>query len=177
MGKLKRANQIRREQGYRALFRKTTKYITSETSEKSKSYEKLCEEGVPNRPHYGFCAYHACRLATKLGHDSVSLIEFGVASGNGLVNLEMHAEELEERFDIHVEVYGFDTGEGLPEPRDYRDCPYLWKGGHFEMDIEALESRIQRSELVLGDVKDTVPNRGWQNYLPMVEQLVNDGST
>ena len=76
------------------------------------------------RPHYGYCVFHAAKLAKQLGLRKMSVIEFGVAGGNGLVNLECHAIEAKKHLDIDVEVYGFDTGVGLPEPTDYRDQPY-----------------------------------------------------
>lgn len=109
------------------------------------------------RPHYGHCVFNAVRLAKRLGHAKVSVIEFGVAGGNGLVNLEMHALEAEKHFGIGVEVYGFDTGEGLPAPADYRDLPYHWQRGDYKMDVAKLQSRLRVAKLVLGPVSETLP--------------------
>jgi hypothetical protein len=86
----------------------------------------------------------------------MSVVEFGVAGGNGLVNAEYHAMRTEVETGIRVEVYGFDTGGGLPEPRDYRDIPYIWRPGFYRMDREQLERRLTRAKLVLGEVSDTV---------------------
>ena len=50
------------------------------------------------KPYYAYTAYHAMKLASKLGHKKVSLIEFGVAGGRGLVCLERVCEQLEKIF-------------------------------------------------------------------------------
>jgi hypothetical protein len=80
-----------------------------------------------------------------------------VAGGNGLVALERHARDWSEALGVTIDVYGFDTGRGLPAPTDYRDVPYHWKGGFYEMDAEALRSRLQSATLILGDIGDTLP--------------------
>ncbi len=84
-------------------------------------------------------------------------IEIGVAGGNGLVALERAAALAGERLGVEVETYGFDTGQGLPPPRDHRDAPFIMDRGDFPMDVAALRSRLSRAELVLGDVRETIP--------------------
>lgn len=120
------------------------------------SYAARLEYDLVPRPYYGFCVYHAARLAALLGHRRISVIEFGVAGGNGLVNLEAHAEEIERETGIACDLYGFDTGSGLPPPTDLRDLPYIWKAGFYECDVDALRQRLKRAELILGDVAETV---------------------
>src|SRR4051794_1057437 len=88
------------------------------------SYLSRLENGLVERPHYGYCVYQGALLAKKLGHRRVSVIEFGVAGGKGLLNLEYHAEEASRALGIEIDIYGFDTGKGLPAPVDYRDLPY-----------------------------------------------------
>jgi hypothetical protein len=90
--------------------------------------------------------------------ERVSVIEFGVAGGGGLLALERIAERAEEMIKISIDVYGFDTGGGLPKSQDYRDCPNLWVERQFPMDKEQLERRLRRASLKLGLVKDTVPD-------------------
>jgi hypothetical protein len=70
--------------------------------------------------------------------------------------MENHAAEVEKLFPVQFEIYGFDTGAGLPAPADYRDLPYCWKPGFFRMDQEALRRRLKRAKLVLGDIRDTI---------------------
>ncbi len=95
------------------------------------SYKQRLSMGAVDRPHYGHCVYNAAVLAKKLGYSRMSVLEFGVAEGNGLVILEYHAQEVSRQLSIDIDIYGFDTGEGLPEPSDYRDLPYFWKKGDF----------------------------------------------
>ena len=119
------------------------------------SFERRLRYDVFARTHYAFCIYHAARTASVLKIPAMSVIEFGVAGGNGLVAAEAIAVEVEKLFPIQIEIYGFDSGEGLPPPQGYRDLPYVWQEGFFKMDVPALESRLQRSKLVLGNVSDT----------------------
>jgi hypothetical protein len=114
--------------------------------------------GWAARPDYLWGALHGACLAKTLGMSSVSFIEFGVAGGNGLVSLEFIAKQVEQVFGIKVQVYGFDTGKGLPLPIDWRDCPNLDTEGEFVMDVAKLRGRLKSAELVLGDIKDTLPN-------------------
>ncbi len=121
------------------------------------SYKQRFWSEALERPHYAYCVYHAAWLAKQLGLPRMSVLEFGVAGGNGLVNLEYHAENIEKIHGVGIDIYGFDTGEGLPEPLDYRDLPYHWQTGFFKMDLPKLQARLKRSKLILGDVRETVP--------------------
>jgi hypothetical protein len=109
------------------------------------------------RPFYTWGVLQGAHLAAAIGVNRISVVEFGVAGGNGLVSLEQVAGRVEQIFGITIDVYGFDTGAGLPKPLDYRDCPNLWSPGYYTMDKEKLQSRLQRAQLVLGLVEDTVP--------------------
>jgi hypothetical protein len=108
------------------------------------------------RPNYTWSVLHAASIAARTGRERISVLEFGVAGGNGLVALERAAEAAEAELRVGVDVYGFDTGGGLPPPLDERDAPFLMDEGDFPMDPELLRSRLSRAELVLGDVKETI---------------------
>jgi hypothetical protein len=110
-----------------------------------------------NRPEYAFGVRQAVFLATRLKLPSVSVIEFGVAGGAGLVALEEYALEIGSAHGIEVAVYGFDLGSGLPTPSDYRDLGYVWKRGAYQMDADSLRKRLKIAQLLLGDVAETVP--------------------
>jgi hypothetical protein len=86
----------------------------------------------------------------------ISAIEFGVAGGNGLVVAEQHIQWVQRETGVAIELYGFDSGEGLPPPEDYRDLPFGWRAGFFKMDRAALERRLTMSRLIFGNVRDTV---------------------
>jgi hypothetical protein len=121
------------------------------------TFEQRLAWDAVDRPHYAYCTYNAALQARALGHDAISAIELGVAGGNGLVTLEQIAATVEERTGVRVATYGFDAGSGMPRPVDYRDLPYVWQPGFFEMDEAALRARLTRSELAIGDVRETVP--------------------
>jgi hypothetical protein len=110
-----------------------------------------------HRPNYAWGVLQAAHLAKALGMKQVSVIEFGVAGGNGLVALDRIAEKVETLLGVNIHVYGFDTGVGLPKPTDYRDLPSLWVEGAFPMDVGRLKKRLTRAELVLGPVEKTLP--------------------
>ena len=111
--------------------------------------------GELDRPHYGYCILQAAKLATMLKYPKVSVVEFGCGGGNGLLNAEMHIREIMNFVPVEIELYGFDMGTGLPPPRDYRDMPHYFRRGQYKMDRQALERRLTKAKLVIGDVKAT----------------------
>jgi hypothetical protein len=124
------------------------------------SYRFRYSIGALDRPNYAYILYQGAQLAARLGQTRISAIEFGVAGGNGLRAMERHAERIEQLFPVKIEVYGFDTGEGLPAPVDHRDIPYHWQPGFFRMDQEQLKAKLSRAKLILGNVRET-----WQDFV------------
>jgi hypothetical protein len=118
-----------------------------------------------DRPHYAYALYNAAQQALALDHKTISVIEFGVAGGNGLVCIERHTERLSRLLGIEFEIYGFDTATGLPPLQDYRDVMHQWKTGLFTMDIDLLKSRLKKSKLVIGNVSDTL-STFYKDYSP-----------
>ncbi|MGB7727469.1 MAG: hypothetical protein WBL50_05520 [Candidatus Acidiferrum sp.] len=116
---------------------------------------------------YVWPSVQAAKLAKRLGLDRVSFIEFGVAGGNSLIKLEAIARRLEDYFKINIDVYGFDSGAGMPRPRDHRDMPNLWSEGYFRMDVEKLQQRLTKAQLMLGPVGETVPSFLKRNPAPV----------
>lgn len=112
---------------------------------------------VDTHPHYAWGVLQGVVLAKALGLERVSIVEFGVAGGRGLTALETIAADLENRYGIAIDVFGFDSGGGLPTGADNRDLPNLWSGGYYRMDREKLQRQLRKARLVLGDVKETVP--------------------
>ena len=119
-------------------------------------YPRRIKLGAIARPNYAYIVWTAADLAKRLGLKRISVVEFGVAGGRGLVNFEYHAANVRRLTGIEVEVYGFDTGAGLPPPDDYRDLPYIWQESQFKMDVADLRSSLKSAKLVLGNVKDTL---------------------
>lgn len=120
-------------------------------------WKRYYEKGDLPRMHYAYCIYNAALEASLLGYKKFSVIEFGVAGGNGLLNCEFHVEQIERLFGMEIEIYGFDSGEGLPlNNMGYKDMVYYWPGGSYKMDREKLEKRLTRSKLVLGRLENTL---------------------
>lgn len=114
---------------------------------------------VSERPQYLLGVISAARRALRNGVPAVSVIEFGVAGGSGLLVLEREAARVEKELGVTIEVYGFDNGaQGMPQfIGDYRDHPDKWRPGDFPMDERLLKSRLSpRTTLVLGNVEYTV---------------------
>ena len=108
------------------------------------------------RSNYAWAMVQTAFLASSLRLERISVIEFGVAGGNGLIAMENMAAWLEKHFGLRIDVYGFDGGQGLPRPVDWRDLPNLWPQGGYPMDEEKLRARLRRAELVVGMVEETV---------------------
>lgn len=107
--------------------------------------------------HYAHCIYETAKLAKHCGYKNVSILEFGVAGGNGLLSCELHAKEISRLFDVAFTIYGFDLGKGLPHSEDPRDIVELFAVGDYPMDIERLQKKLRHATLVLGDIRETVP--------------------
>ena len=121
----------------------------------ARTYPQKLEVDRVARPHYGYCILKSAELAKILGYKKISIIEFGVAGGRGMLNIEYHIDEIKKIIDMDFEVYGFDSGAGMPKSTDPRDCTYLWFEGDFNMDKEKLLSRLKYSKLIFGDVAQT----------------------
>ncbi|NEU14270.1 hypothetical protein G3T14_19370 [Methylobacterium sp. BTF04] len=106
-----------------------------------------------DRPQFAYGIYHAALQAKALGYEAMSALEFGVAGGNGLIAMERVAAEIGARLGLRIEVYGFDTGAGMPPAVDHRDAPFIWRAGQFRMDFDALAQRLATARLVIDDVE------------------------
>lgn len=133
----------------RALIKQTAKHFNY-------SLEFRVDMLAVERPHYAWCMLNAARLAQRLGHDSVAAIEFGVAGGNGLAYMCEVAKEIEGTTGVKVECYGFDTGQGMPEPEGVYDLPFWFAAKQYKMDEAALHKRVPEAKLVIGNIKETI---------------------
>lgn len=120
-------------------------------------YKHFFDNNDLYRMNYANMIMASAVQARKLGYKSISVIEFGVASGNGLLAMQFHAREISRLTGIEIQVYGFDTGKGLPNYNvNYLDMPFLWKQGLFEMDFTELSIKLDSTKLVVGDIKETL---------------------
>jgi len=114
---------------------------------------------LSRRPAYLLGVYVAAQEAIKEHIQEISVIEFGVAGGEGLRALEYEAGAVERETGVKIKVYGFDMGRhGLPSfIGDYRDHPDAWRPGDYPMDEDALCTCLaDRTTLIIGNVADTV---------------------
>src|SRR5262249_5196981 len=121
------------------------------------SFEFRLAFDAVDRPWYAHGMYEAAVLARKLKLPGISVIEFGVAQGSGLVAMEDLARHIRKKVGVQIEIFGFDSGEGLPTHGDYRDLPCVWRRGFYKMDVDTVRRRLPTAQLVLGDVGETVP--------------------
>ena len=114
--------------------------------------------GLIERPYYAYGVFRAADVARYFGLDAVTVCEFGVASGDSLMNLVEVAELVTSETGIAFRVLGFDTGAGLPPVQGFKEHPEIWSGGDFPMvSRDGLVQRTRgRAEVVLGDIADTV---------------------
>src|SRR5579859_2531972 len=119
---------------------------------------KVAFDLIPRR-HYAYAVLRCAELAASCSLRRVSIAELGVAAGAGLLNLCTIAREVTRATGVAFDIYGFDTGAGLPMPQDHRDHPELFQSGDFPMDQQALIRALPaNAKLLLGELKDTVPS-------------------
>ncbi|WP_334377233.1 hypothetical protein [Bradyrhizobium sp. AZCC 1719] len=114
--------------------------------------------GLIGRPNYLYGMLRAADCAKYFGKSRVTAIEFGVASGAGLLNMADLAQLIQAETGVEFRIIGFDTGHGLPSFQGYRDHPEIWNPGDFAMeDREALSRKLEgRAEIIWGDIAETV---------------------
>jgi len=110
------------------------------------------------RQQHAYALLYATEKALKDGHKRLTIIEFGVANGAGLINISTICKKLNKIYGIEYKIYGFDTGIGMPIPIDYRDHPELYKQSDFTMDYNNLNKILPKNcKLIIGNVKTTIP--------------------
>lgn len=112
--------------------------------------------GMLPYPSYLYGLHYAARTACAIGAGAFTAVEFGVAGGNGLRALEDYSDRVGHQYGITIAVVGLDSGAGMPEPADSRDCGFALGSGDFAMDQSELQARLRHAELILGPVEQTV---------------------
>jgi hypothetical protein len=138
------------------------------------SVKTLVDLNLSKRPHYLYCLYHSAILAKKLNLKKISVIEFGVAGGNGVLFLESYQKKIYDEIGIEIEIYGFDLGSGLSKPLDYRDLPYWFKEGFYKMDGVKLNKKLKNAKIIIGDVKITIQDFFKKNNPAPIGAIFND---
>src|SRR6185295_15415122 len=86
------------------------------------------------RHHSAYAMLRVADLARSLGIRELTVAEFGVAAGAGLLNMCHLARRVTAVTGVQFRVVGFDTGQGMPAPASFRDHPELYAEGDFPMD-------------------------------------------
>ena len=113
--------------------------------------------------HYAYGVFESALRAKDLGIKEITVIEFGVANGRGLMAMALYAGKAEKHFGIKINVLGFDSGEGMPKAEGYKDHPEIYATGDFPMQSrEKLLSILPKNtELILLDLI----NNDWTSYI------------
>jgi hypothetical protein len=153
------------------VFRRAVKATSGRISY---SPELLVETMAVDRPNYAYCLLGAARLAQLLGEPRISAIEFGVAGGNGLAFMCSFAKRVEKATGVAIDCYGFDTGEGMPDPQGAKDLPYWFKAAQYRMDEGALRARLPEAKLVIGNIDNTIVEFVEKYHPAPIGAIMND---
>jgi hypothetical protein len=116
---------------------------------------KIVFDLIPKQS-YAYSMMRAAELAKDENAHGVIAVEFGVASGRGLMNMADLAARIERETGLTYKVFGLDGGTGMPASRDYRDHPELYSAGDFPMEnAEALQKALpENAQLLVGDLRE-----------------------
>jgi hypothetical protein len=114
--------------------------------------------GLISRSNYLYGMLRAADVAKYFGKQRVTVIEFGVASGAGILNMASLAPEIKKETGVELRIVGFDTGSGLPPVQGYKDHPEIWSPGDFvtEDRDRLLQELGGRAEIIWGDINDNI---------------------
>jgi len=112
------------------------------------------------RPCHAWGLLTAADMANRVGIKKICAIEFGVANGTGLMNMAKVAQRVTNLTGINFEITGFDTGEGMPAARDWRDHPEHYHRGDYPTSVGRgnLDRMLPKNARVFwGQIAETLP--------------------
>jgi hypothetical protein len=124
------------------------------------SYKMKIDFDLVVRQQYAFSLLKTAELARFQGLKSVTVIEFGVAAGAGLINICSISRKITQLTGVDFRIFGFDSGRGMPPPLDSRDHPEVFSEGSYPLvDRSALIQALPpNATLILGDIQETLPH-------------------
>ena len=110
------------------------------------------------REAYAYGILAAADYAIENSIKKITIIEFGVAAGNGLLNMCYIADKVNKATGVEFQILGFDTGAGMPPPVDYKDHPEKYFTGDYPpIDSQKLVSSLpSHAKLILGNISDSI---------------------
>jgi hypothetical protein len=102
----------------------------------------------------------------RSGYPRISVVEFGIAGGSGLLSLERVVEPVEHAVEIGIDIYGFDAGKGLPKPKRFSGCA-VHVGRRDSRWMSPNCARLKRAQLRLGLVEQNVPEFVRTSFAPV----------
>lgn len=107
-------------------------------------------------PHYAFGLYEAAVRAKAAGLNKITVIEFGVANGRGLLAMVKYAAIITRSVSIEIQVIGFDSGEGMPLHEGFKDHPELYVQGDFPMQdpVNLRKLLPQNAKLIIANLNE-----------------------
>jgi hypothetical protein len=125
----------------------------------AKSTATIDRWGTVDRPHYFAGVLAAAKQAMSEGVPEISVFEFGVAGGNGLVALQECAETIEGETGVKIRVYGIRHGRGTARAlrRLSGSSGPLASGRLPDGRAETAAETQAANSLVLGRIAATLP--------------------
>ena len=77
------------------------------------SYRSKIDFDLIVRPQFAYGILKSAEFAKAQKIETVSILEFGVAAGSGLLNMAKVVARVTNESGIAFKICGFDTGEGL----------------------------------------------------------------
>jgi len=113
--------------------------------------------------HYAYGVFEASKRAKELGLKEITVIEFGVANGRGLMAMAFYALKVQKVTGVKINVLGFDSGEGMPQTQGYKDHPEIYATGDFPLQKrEKLLSLLpSNTRLIILDLL----KENWNSYV------------
>jgi hypothetical protein len=67
------------------------------------------------------------------------------------------AEKVTKTTGVDIQIFGFDTGKGMPPPVDYRDHPEYYNTGDFPMNKALLEEKTKgKATIIFGEIAESL---------------------
>ena len=124
-----------------------------------KIIQHLVKTNYFGRSNYAYGLMLATVEAMNLQKNCITVFEFGVAQGGGLLSIVEICNHISIFTGMKFRIVGFDSGVGLLSVDSHVNHPEIWKTNQFAMENrELLLSRIAgKAEIVFGDINETVP--------------------